>query len=57
MHEIAATPSWVLIAYLVSGVCFILALRGLFISVGIFQPLRLASYLGVDTRYRGLTMK
>ena len=23
------TPSWVLLAYLVSGVCFILALRGL----------------------------
>ena len=23
------TPSWVLIAYLVAGVCFILALRGL----------------------------
>ena len=29
MHEVAATPSWVLIAYLVSGICFILALRGL----------------------------
>jgi NAD(P) transhydrogenase subunit beta len=29
MHEAAATPSWVLIAYLISGVCFILALRGL----------------------------
>ena len=29
MHEAAATPAWVLIAYLVSGVCFILALRGL----------------------------
>jgi NAD(P) transhydrogenase subunit beta len=29
MHEAAAIPSWVLIAYLVSGVCFILALRGL----------------------------
>jgi NAD(P) transhydrogenase subunit beta len=29
MHEAAATPSWVLIAYLVSGICFILALRGL----------------------------
>ncbi|MGH6707294.1 MAG: NAD(P)(+) transhydrogenase (Re/Si-specific) subunit beta, partial [Sphingomicrobium sp.] len=29
MHEAAATPSWVLIAYLVAGVCFILALRGL----------------------------
>jgi NAD(P) transhydrogenase subunit beta len=28
MHE-AATPAWVLLAYLVSGVCFILALRGL----------------------------
>ena len=28
MHE-AATPAWVLIAYLVAGVCFILALRGL----------------------------
>ncbi len=29
MHEAAATPAWVLIAYLISGVCFILALRGL----------------------------
>ena len=29
MHEAAAVPSWVLIAYLIAGVCFILALRGL----------------------------
>jgi len=29
MHEPAATPAWVLLAYLVAGVCFILALRGL----------------------------
>ena len=29
MHEAAAVPSWVLLAYLVAGVCFILALRGL----------------------------
>src|SRR5689334_24804630 len=29
MHEAAATPAWVLFAYLISGVCFILALRGL----------------------------
>ena len=29
MHEGAAVPAWALIAYLVSGVCFILALRGL----------------------------
>jgi NAD(P) transhydrogenase subunit beta len=29
MHEAAATPAWVLLAYLVAGVCFILALRGL----------------------------
>jgi NAD(P) transhydrogenase subunit beta len=29
MHEVAAQPSWVLLAYLVAGVCFILALRGL----------------------------
>jgi len=29
MREAAATPAWVLIAYLISGVCFILALRGL----------------------------
>ena len=29
MHDAAATPSWVLLAYLVSGICFILALRGL----------------------------
>ena len=28
MHE-AATPAWVLLAYLIAGVCFILALRGL----------------------------
>ncbi|MFL6749867.1 MAG: NAD(P)(+) transhydrogenase (Re/Si-specific) subunit beta, partial [Sphingomicrobium sp.] len=29
MHEAAATPSWVLLAYLIAGICFILALRGL----------------------------
>ncbi len=30
MHEAAvATPAWVLLAYLISGICFILALRGL----------------------------
>ena len=29
MHETAATPAWVLLAYLIAGVCFILALRGL----------------------------
>ncbi|MES2120721.1 MAG: NAD(P)(+) transhydrogenase (Re/Si-specific) subunit beta [Pseudomonadota bacterium] len=29
MPEAAATPAWALIAYLVAGVCFILALRGL----------------------------
>ncbi|MEO6433614.1 MAG: NAD(P)(+) transhydrogenase (Re/Si-specific) subunit beta, partial [Sphingomicrobium sp.] len=29
MHHAAAIPPWVLIAYLVSGICFILALRGL----------------------------
>jgi NAD(P) transhydrogenase subunit beta len=29
MHEGAVAPSWVLVAYLVAGVCFILALRGL----------------------------
>ena len=29
MHEAAAIPSWVLLAYLVAGVCFIIALRGL----------------------------
>ena len=29
MHEGAAVPAWALIAYLVAGVCFILALRGL----------------------------
>ncbi len=29
MHEAAAIPSWVLLAYLISGICFILALRGL----------------------------
>ena len=29
MHEAAAQPAWVLLAYLVAGGCFILALRGL----------------------------
>ncbi|HVM21999.1 MAG TPA: NAD(P)(+) transhydrogenase (Re/Si-specific) subunit beta [Sphingomicrobium sp.] len=29
MHDVAATPAWVLLAYLIAGVCFILALRGL----------------------------
>jgi len=29
MHDAAPAPAWVLLAYLVSGVCFILALRGL----------------------------
>src|SRR5215210_1363287 len=29
MHEVAAAPAWVMLAYLVAGVCFILALRGL----------------------------
>ncbi len=29
MHEAAPAPAWVLLAYLASGVCFILALRGL----------------------------
>ncbi len=29
MHEAAASPAWVLLAYLISGICFILALRGL----------------------------
>ncbi|HEV2043962.1 MAG TPA: NAD(P)(+) transhydrogenase (Re/Si-specific) subunit beta, partial [Sphingomicrobium sp.] len=29
MHVVAATPSWVLIAYLIAGICFIVALRGL----------------------------
>ena len=29
MHEGAALPAWVALAYLISGVCFILALRGL----------------------------
>lgn len=29
MHEAAVTPAWVLLAYLIAGVCFILALRGL----------------------------
>ncbi len=29
MHEAAPAPGWALIAYLVAGVCFILALRGL----------------------------
>src|SRR5688572_26409729 len=29
MHEATAVPDWVLLAYLIAGVCFILALRGL----------------------------
>jgi NAD(P) transhydrogenase subunit beta len=29
MHEAAATPAWAAFAYLISGICFILALRGL----------------------------
>jgi len=29
MHETAAVPAWVMLAYLVAGICFILALRGL----------------------------
>src|SRR3954466_15656639 len=29
MHEAAAPPAWVLLAYLIAGICFILALRGL----------------------------
>jgi NAD(P) transhydrogenase subunit beta len=29
MHEAAPTPAWALLAYLVAGICFILALRGL----------------------------
>jgi len=29
MHEAAQTPAWVMLAYLVAGMCFILALRGL----------------------------
>ncbi len=29
MEAAHSTPSWVLLAYLVAGVCFILALRGL----------------------------
>jgi NAD(P) transhydrogenase subunit beta len=29
MHEAAPAPAWALIAYLIAGVCFILALRGL----------------------------
>ena len=29
MHEVAAVPAWVPLAYLIAGICFILALRGL----------------------------
>src|SRR5687768_9593905 len=29
MHEAAAVPAWVSLAYLIAGVCFIIALRGL----------------------------
>ncbi|MEK6636472.1 MAG: NAD(P)(+) transhydrogenase (Re/Si-specific) subunit beta, partial [Pseudomonadota bacterium] len=29
MHEASSTPAWAMLAYLISGICFILALRGL----------------------------
>ena len=29
MHDTAAAPAWVMLAYLIAGICFILALRGL----------------------------
>ncbi|MGE0178907.1 MAG: NAD(P)(+) transhydrogenase (Re/Si-specific) subunit beta [Sphingomonas sp.] len=29
MHDTVAPPAWVMIAYLISGICFIIALRGL----------------------------
>ncbi|HKX23231.1 MAG TPA: NAD(P)(+) transhydrogenase (Re/Si-specific) subunit beta [Rhizorhapis sp.] len=29
MHEVAGVPAWVALAYLIAGVCFVLALRGL----------------------------
>ena len=29
MHEAAAVPAWVGLAYLIAGVCFVLALRAL----------------------------
>ena len=29
MAEAVAVPAWVLIAYLIAGICFIVALRGL----------------------------
>src|SRR5688572_25300040 len=29
MHEAVAAPAWVSLAYLIAGICFILALRGL----------------------------
>jgi H+-translocating NAD(P) transhydrogenase subunit beta len=29
MHESAAVPAWVMLAYLLAGICFVLALRGL----------------------------
>ncbi|MFL6747047.1 MAG: NAD(P)(+) transhydrogenase (Re/Si-specific) subunit beta [Sphingomicrobium sp.] len=29
MHEAVAVPAWVLLAYLIAGICFIMALRGL----------------------------
>ncbi len=29
MHETAAAPAWVMLAYLIAGICFVLALRGL----------------------------
>jgi NAD(P) transhydrogenase subunit beta len=29
MHEATSTPAWAMLAYLISGVCFILSLRGL----------------------------
>ena len=29
MHAVSSTPAWAMLAYLIAGVCFILALRGL----------------------------
>src|SRR6478672_5024026 len=43
MHEGAALPSWVALAYLIAGICFILALRGLSgAAIGIVTARRIA---------------
>ena len=48
MEAASATPAWVLIAYLIAGICFILALRGLSSPVSSQRGNRFARILGVQ---------